>query len=700
MTDQDLLNQIKNSAEQIDIPASLAPDQMTNKLHSPKRKQKRIPIPLRAASSAAAVLLLCGILWTNAKLTVNDASRQNTTDAAVQMKESAVPDSESHSVAKTEQTDLPKKNAGSLYKVADSYEQINDVVLSASSSASFTDGAEIAEAEDLAVEVKMKDSASAREEIQAATGSAAKKENDFSTTNLQTEGVDESDIVKTDGRYIYTVHEQEIMITDTAQKSLNHVASIHPDLEAADTVLELYVDQNTLLILVQRCDTNLEESAADERYYKESDAEDTSPAGFIPLEGCAKINSIQADYSTILYVYDVTDPASPSLKGTASQDGIYQTSRKIDDIIYLFTRKNSLTTTVSSKDASGGILPCVNGREIPYDHVYLPEEGDQGLIVSSVSITNPEKILDQVMIVHNYVEIYVGTDSIYLYHYEYEGEEPITRIAKFCIENGEINAVDAASVKGEIYDTFAIHEHQNTLRVLTTSYNSQGMSTNRLYTFDENLKQAGMLDHIAEGEEIYAARYLGDTVYFITYRNTDPLFAVDLSDLSNPKLLGELKITGFSEYLHFWEDDKLLGIGFETDPDTGRTKGLKLVMFDISDPVNLKAVDSLTINNCYHSPALYNYKCILADSTRNLIGFVTECSTNGSDYQKNYVIYAWEDGHFTNKLTEPLDQTIASDLLRGLYINDAFYIASPFEIISYDMNKDFLKQQKLQLINR
>ena len=135
------------------------------------------------------------------------------------------------------------------------------------------------------------------------------------------------------------------------------------------------------------------------------------------------------------------------------------------------------------------------------------------------------------------------------------------------------------------------------------------MSTNRLYTFDENLKQAGILDHIAEGEEIYAARYLGDTVYFITYRNTDPLFAVDLSDLSNPKLLGELKITGFSEYLHFWEDDKLLGIGFETDPDTGRTKGLKLVMFDISDPVNLKAVDSLTINNCYHSPALYNYKC-------------------------------------------------------------------------------------------
>ena len=184
------------------------------------------------------------------------------------------------------------------------------------------------------------------------------------------------------------------------------------------------------------------------------------------------------------------------------------------------------------------------------------------------------------MILHNHAKIYVGPDSLYLYEWDYVNENSVTQIAKFEIENGTINAVNASSVQGEIYDTFAINEYEHTLRVLTTSYDTNGTPSNNLYLLDKDLLLTGTLHNIAPGEEIYAARYFGNTAYFITYENTDPLFAADLSDPDNPVLLGQLEITGFSEYLHFWGKDKLLGIGYETDPETGNRKGLKLVMFD------------------------------------------------------------------------------------------------------------------------
>ena len=104
----------------------------------------------------------------------------------------------------------------------------------------------------------------------------------------------------------------------------------------------------------------------------------------------------------------------------------------------------------------------------------------------------------------------------------------------------------------------------------------------------------------------------------MTYRNMDPLFAVDLSDDTNPKILGELKITGFSEYLHFWGEDKLVGIGYETDPDTGAQEGLKITMFDISDPADLKEIKTLVLKNVDYSQALYNYKSVLDQWPRRI----------------------------------------------------------------------------------
>ncbi|MDE8682242.1 beta-propeller domain-containing protein, partial [Blautia schinkii] len=108
--------------------------------------------------------------------------------------------------------------------------------------------------------------------------------------------------------------------------------------------------------------------------------------------------------------------------------------------------------------------------------------------------------------------------------------------------------------------------------------------------------------------------------YFVTYRNTDPLLAADLSDPKNPRIMSELNITGFSEYLHFYGENQLLGIGWETDPDTGNVTGMKCYMFDISDPSDVRETDRFILKDVSFCDALYNYHAILASPKKSLFG--------------------------------------------------------------------------------
>lgn len=708
MTDKELCNKIKQSAEQINVPDALAPEMIAGRLRIKKAARRSFSFSPKKAASAAAVFLFCAVLSGVAfhiGRPVSDSALNR--EESITKKESAALADDNDS-KKEASGSVQKKDAGTLYKVAKSYEEIYEKLNSdyhagqkeryyvedgAEAAAGGESGAETSGLmQDLSSEAKKSEFASAEESSEDAS--------DHSTTNLQTEGVDESDIIKTDGRFIYTVANRKVIISDTADNDLKMTNTIDPGLDSADSVLELYVDGDRLILIAQRFHTRLEENY-DEQAPSISSTEEIadSDSGFLPLESYAKTSSIQTDSSTMLYVYDIADPVSASLIGSGTQDGFYYTSRKIGSILYLFTEKESLSRSVAyePKSAEGGIIPCVNGTEIPSDHVYLPSVGDNGLVISSINIDEPDKTIDEVMIVHNHVQIYVGNDSIYLYGPDYSSQDLITQIAKFKMNDGVINAVNAGSIKGSIYDTFAIHEYKNTLRVLATSYDARGASSNHLYLFDENMKLASSLDDIAKGEEIYAARYLGDTAYFITYRNIDPLFAVDISDIRKPKLLGELEITGFSEYLHFWDDGKLLGIGYETDPESGEQQGIKLVMFDISNPTDLKTIDTMVLSDYYNSPALYDYKCVLADPEKNLIGFAAEYNPAKHGYLKDYTVFSWENGHFTKKLKERLEERIVPDFVRGIYIGSRFYIASPEEISGFDMNRQFQKKWRLQL---
>lgn len=645
MTDKELLDTLKKSADTVEVPHSLSPEQIVLKLHTPAKRHFLSP---QKILSAAALFLCCGILsfYIYNNRIVKDSSVSEETSY----------EDNSYITAATESLlkppSLAKQNADNLYTIAHNYEEVYETIQN-SVICSYETGNELATAEvrDFTQEISMKEDAAA----------------EYSSTNLQTEGIDEGDRIKTDGRYIYTLAHNQIHIINSENGILSEVGLIRPNLDASDSILEFYVDNDRLVLLTQHHETSLVHSGIQSKY-----TDDNSYS-----------YSMEAKSQTILSVYDISAPENPILEGTTIQDGVYHTSRKIEDMIYLFTDQY-----FSNDEKAETLIPCINHERIPYENIYLSDEGSQALVLSSIHLQQPEEIVDKIMIVHNSVNIYVGNNSIYLYRTDYSAEEILTEIAGFSMNNGILNATHAASVKGEILDTFAINESNRQLRVLTTSYNEAKEESNNLYLFDSNMALTGSLTEIAMGERIYAARYIGDIVYFITYKNTDPLFAADISDSYHPKLLGELKISGFSEYLHFWGDDKLLGFGYETDPNSGETIGLKLVMFDISNPLDLKVIDSYMLETYLYSPALYDYKSFLADTSANLIGFAGENQNQHSldTFEQNYLLFSWEDNHFSLKLNAALAAHYNLDYVRGIYIKDIFYIADSNQITSYDRN--------------
>ena len=230
-------------------------------------------------------------------------------------------------------------------------------------------------------------------------------------------------------------------------------------------------------------------------------------------------------------------------------------------------------------------------------------------------------------------------------------------------------------------------EYAGNLRLVTTLSHQSGQQTNSLIILDNKLKKLSEIEDLAPGEHIYSARFMGDTAYFVTFRNMDPLFSADLSNPKNPKLLGELKITGFSEYLHPYSDGLLLGIGREISPDTGNFKGLKLSMFDTNDPSDVKERDKMVEKTFEYTPAWENHKSVVISAEKNLIGFaVEEYNKDRREWLNQYVVYSYEkDQGFTRRLTHELAKDRDQSQTRGLYIGEWFYVVEEDKITVFDM---------------
>lgn len=508
-------------------------------------------------------------------------------------------------------------------------------------------------------------------------GAAAGGGGGYSDTNVRTEGVDEGDIVKTDGSYIYTLNRSgilQIVAVDGGDMSVAGQISLD---DLTDSIQEMYVDGNTLCVVTSGYDSGLE--------WQGDDAYMVNSRDFVRL-----------------YTYDITDKSKITLKGTVEQDGIYDSTRKVGNYVYLFSQFYPAYKDQVQPAQPRLYVPSVNNELLDSaDVLYpaIPQRENGQLVISSVNLEKPDKIQDSKSLIGASGRTYVSTESIYIFGDDYTGEEMQTQIVRFSYKDGEIQAGAAGEINGSINNTFSMDEYEGYLRVVATRYNDGwwgGNMSNSLFVLDDKLKMVGKVEDLAKGEQIYSARFMGDTGYFVTYRQMDPLFSVDLSDPTDPKILGELKITGFSEYLHFYGEDRLLGIGWETDPDTGERLGLKLSMFDISNPAKVKEIDKMVLKNVDFCQAMDNYRSILIDPGENILGFgMGVYDTQNYELQGYYGVFTYdpEEG-FQKLLYQSMSKWMDSSGdelagVRGLYIGDTFYMCGSSGISAYDRNKEY-----------
>lgn len=727
MNEQEILTQLRKAAEEIEIPEALKPEQIEKQLQEQKAKQqqenqhlkpkksKKI-IPWRRLGSMVAVLALVvcsGIYITVTRVDKNSGTGQTDSIAMTDTQQTV---GEAGETEEAEHVDVA--SLGTMYHRASDYKEVYQTLLKGYQQ-NWIEGEMSAETSTATSEDKASGNAAKDESADMDLSEGSKEGGkDYSTTNLQMEGVDESDIAKIDGSYIYTVEDKYIVITDIRDGKLEEITRFLPkDCGAADRVMEIYVDGDQLILVVQGYETSLDgnskagsdketsdKETSDKETKDEENSDKETAVSDVAKDGafCYKMNGKS---TTQIQVYSIVDRKNPEFEGRLIQDGYYNTSRKIGDVVYLFTQYN-MTSDVTSyvekkhgvedlKEGNGvsslaeAVIPKVNGEKVAAGEIYLPESsGESGILVSSLDVNKPDKVLDSKLVISGYAQTYISKDALYLYEEDYDGAM-ITNIAKFALDEGRISGVAATAVRGYVRDTFAINASDGYLRVLTTDYSTED-EVNALYILDENMKLTGQLTGIAPGEEIYAARFMGNTGYFVTYRNTDPLFTVDLSDPAKPEIIGELKVTGFSEYLHFWDDTHLLGIGYESDEKTGNIENIKLSMFNIENPGEVTEEAKLVLKDVDYSEALYDYKSVIISKDKNLIGLVCE-DYSSSRTKQTYQIYSYENGTFKKQAEIPGINGVNYENVRGMYSGNVFYLWINDNITSYDMTDGFKK---------
>ena len=611
--EQDLLYKIEVGSENVVVPNSLKPENMKKKLEQcawEERRRKRRRQWKFAGAAAACIVLVAGIT------VYQNRTRMVKSDSAVI--NSA--DSSDGVVAKSvEKCPVNKGNQENQKYYAKSYKEIRKYI------------------EASGKEETAKGSTKEQQSCADATG-------DYSNTNVRQEGVDEADVAKTDGRYLYVLEDDgdyvSIVDTKTSMKKISEIKA-----PKDETIEEFYLtEKNKKVVMI--CS-----NSSDDDY-----VEDVTRSSLI---------SKQTE-GTRVVTYDVQDKKHPKKAGEVSQNGEYELSRISDGYLYIFS--NYWVAEKWKKKYPSTYIPYVDGDLMKAKDIYLPE-GTKGCmyeIVSSINLKQPDKIADSKAIFSEGGDAYVSNKNIYYYEEEWtgNGKQEKTLLRKLSYKKGKLAVVAQKTFRGYLNDSFSIDEYDGYLRMVVT----RG-KTNAVYVLDQKLKLTGKITNLAKDERVYSARFLGDTGYFVTYKETDPLFSVDLSNPKNPKILGRLKIPGFSNYLHFYGEDKLLGIGMNVDKKGDVTDGVKLSMFDISDKKNVKEEHKYTLKDVYSTDVEWDYKAALIDVEKNIIGF----PAGGENRQMYYLFSYTEEKGFQSNMKEKI---YGSDALstRGIYIKDRLYV--------------------------
>ena len=431
----------------------------------------------------------------------------------------------------------------------------------------------------------------------------------YSTTNVQVEGVDEPDYIKTDGTYLYTVRNDDVLVIRAyPPNEAAAVATLRPDGQPQD----LFIYNSMRLVVIGHTYT-------------------VDEYGWRRWTGVA------------IEVFDVSQPDRPQASQHVALAGEYLGARLIGEHLYLVV--NSEVQNSSDQVALPAVEVGGTTSIIPADVIYYdPGAYDYRFVYTlaiALNIADPAAVpeIETFLGGSGGTTIYASLSNLYIGVSQYASRrsDVSTAIHRFSVIEGSIDYVGSGQVGGYLVNQFALDEYDGNLRVATTSWvpappelvspmiwSRTGLTrVNNVYVLDLYLNVVGRLEGLAPGEWIYSVRFLGDTGYLVTFLKTDPLFVVDLSVPRSPRLLGELEVTGYSDYLHPLGDHQLLGIGKDAVP-AGETwwwyQGVKLSLFDTMNPCAPMERARLVLGvRGTDSEALRDHKAVLVDPARQLL---------------------------------------------------------------------------------
>jgi inhibitor of cysteine peptidase len=541
----------------------------------------------------------------------------------------------------------------------------------------------------------------------------------YSTTNIQVAGVDEADVVKTDGQFIYALSGNSLCIVAAYPPEDMRLLSRVEFEDSLDPV-EMFVNGDRLAVFaysyVEESDLSREES----EYYP----------------------GVQL---TVLKIYDISDRDNPRLVNTIEHEGSYLTSRMIDGDVYVVLTSwppfyiyedvdprpeeiIPLYRTVPGGEEPGELGPACDWSEVEY---FEPGMCTSFLSIISLSLEDGGSSVEKREIAGNAECVYASPEHLYVTAYDYGryplwGESPMadtvsTSIHKFRFDGAAVGYLASSDVPGTVLNQFSMDEWNGYFRIATTGFGSQGSfePTNNVYVLDPALNITGRLEGLAPGETIYSARFMGNRGYLVTFEQIDPFFVIDLSDPANPRVLGELKIPGYSDYLHPYDENHIIGVGInavEADPGLGDFswfQGMKIALFDVSDVSNPREMHKVEIGDRgTDSYALRDHKAFLFDQEKELLVLPILLAELSPEKKASDATPPFEYGEFTFQGAYVFDLSLSGGFdLRGrithmddnqqpsydyyygsgdaversLYIEDALYTVSQSGIKANDL---------------
>lgn len=510
-----------------------------------------------------------------------------------------------------------------------------------------------------------------KEQTKSLDNAGSQVDNSYSKTNNQVEGVEESDITKTDGKYMYILRskvlegkvEKEVSIVEAyPADNMKLKSKISLSREVFNGSIHILSDKLILLY-----DTN-----------------------------------VNGTLQSVVKIYDKTDITNPKLIREISYSGKRLSDRLINNQLYLVTEKSPYSNKIGYKEmniinSSDIEEPIIKDslddkeNKIDYNDIrYCPGIPTENFItIASVNLNQmSEKSISRTILASS-GNMYVSEKNLYISGYNFKDEK--TLFFKFALNNGAISLAGTGEAPGMLLKQFSMDEYNENFRVATTS-RRENSTENNLYVFDKNMNITGKLEGLAKGEKIYSSRFMKDKAYIVTFKQVDPLFVIDLSDSKNPKVLGELKIPGFSTYLHPYDENTLIGFGQNTvevkenGREFTRAEGIKISMFDISDFNNPKEIHKVIIGKSgTYSELLNNHKALLYSKEKNIFGFpITVINNKGQDFfdgaqlyniskEKGFELVGEISSSTDNTLSKSKDGVYSAQIKRLMFIEDKVY---------------------------